>query len=270
MRSMRWLVVAAVVAAAGALTAAALAVAPWPGLARTVIAPGGKVHYVAERGGSSTALKTLRVGDNAVVASSTFDGVYGIPAVTSVGAAGGLSHDGRLLVLVEPPDYRSLRARSSFLVVSTAGLRLRSKLVLQGDFGYDALSPDARTMYLIQRVSASPVRYAVRAYDLRAKRLLPGAIVDKREPDEEMTGYAASRATSTRGTWVYTLYMRPAGEPFVHALNAAKGTAFCIDLPAMGDIWEARLRLANGERRLDVVRRGRTIARVDTRTMRVG
>jgi hypothetical protein len=117
------------------------------------------------------------------------------------------------------------------------------------------------------------VRYVVRAYDLRAQRLLPQAIVDKREPGETMRGYPVARATSPSGTWVYTLYTKEPGSSltFVHALNAAGRSAFCVDLPAWTggeDIWDARLELAGGTL---VVQHGSgsVFARIDTRTLRV-
>ena len=125
------------------------------------------------------------ISGKSVIASATFEGAYGIPAVTSAGRAGGLSPDGRLLVLVEPPSYNGLRSESRFLLVSTRGLSVADPIVLSGEFGFDAVSPDRRTLYLIQHVSGSDlVRYVVRAYDLRAKRLLARAIVDKRAPGE--------------------------------------------------------------------------------------
>jgi hypothetical protein len=276
MRIPRWVVVGAVVAVATVASGAALGAGPWPGLAQTVVDPAGQVRYVATRADGSTTVKARRVGDRALLASQTFDGAYGIPAVTSNGLAGGLSPDGRVLVLVEPPSYQGLREQSRFLVVSTDTLSLSSTIVLRGEFGFDALSPDGRTLYLVQHASrADLVSYVVRAYDLRARRLLPGAIVDRREPDETMRGYPVARATSPGGSWVYTLYSRGTStdKPFVHALNAARRTAFCIDLPskvAAGNVWSARLELANGGREL-VVRSGSgaAVARVDTKTLRV-
>src|SRR5439155_2401607 len=177
------------------------------------------------------------------------DGAYGIPAVTSNGLGGGLSPDGRLLVLAQPTDYEGLRAQSRFLLVSTSSLKLVRTIVLEGEFGFDALSPGSRTLYLIQHASVADLNsYRVRAYDLRAKQLLPRVIADKREPDVTMRGYPVARATSTGGGWVYTLYDRPDAQPFIHALNAAEGIAACIDLelPARTDVWSARLELAAG------------------------
>jgi hypothetical protein len=270
MRTLRWLVLGAVVLVAMSASGAALGVGPWPGLAPSVAASSGDVRYTATRAHGSTTVKAIRGGS--VIASATFAGAYGIPAVTSAGRAGGLSPDGRLLVLAEPPSYNGLRSESRFLLVSTGTLSRVGTIVLKGEFGFDAVSPDRRTLYLIQHVSRSDlVTYVVRAYDLRTNRLLARAIVDKREPDETMRGYPVARATSAGGQWVYTLYTRSpdGGQPFVHALNAAARAAFCIDLPRWpdGNIWAGRLELANDGRQL-IVRSGATaVARIDTATL---
>jgi hypothetical protein len=271
MRSPRWLILGAVLAIAMVAAGAARGVGPWPGLAPTVSTSSGDVRYTAVRAHGSTIVKAIRGGS--VIASAKFTGAFGIPAVTSAGKSGGLSPDGRLLVLAEPPTYEGLRSESRFLVVSTGSLSLRRTVVLSGEFGFDAVSPDRRTLFLIQHVSSDDlVRYVVRAYDLRAKRLLSGAIVDKRAPAEAMRGYAIARATSPGGAWVYTLYTRgPDGRhPFVHALNATARTAFCIDLPGIpagDDLWSSSLVL-NG-RQLVVYTAGAIVARIDTRSLRV-
>jgi hypothetical protein len=270
---MRLLLLALAVAAAAISAGAALAVGPWPGLAQTVVAPtGDHVRFTAVRADGATTLRA-RGADGGTLAAATFAGDYGIPAVTSTGVAGGLSPDGRLLVLAEPPSYQRLRDRSSFLLVSTKTLSLVRKLVLRGELGFDAISPDGRTLYLIQHASRSDLfSYAVRAYDLRTQRLLPHAIVDRREPDEAMKGFPVARATSPHGTWVFTLYLRTAGKPFVHALNAAARTAFCIDLPSavpIGDMTDARLVLSARKQQLLVRDGSDVVARIDTKTMRV-
>jgi hypothetical protein len=274
MRIPRWPVLGAALVTATVVSGTALGVGPWPGLARTVRAPSGDVRYSATRAASTTTVKAVNGGS--VVTSAAFDGAYGIPAVTSTGLAGGLSPDGHLLVLAEPPSYEGLRERSRFLVLSTDTLSQVAAIVLGGEFGFDAISPDRGTLYLIQHVSGRDlVRYVVRAYDLRAGRLVPGAIVDKRAPGEAMRGYPVARATSARGAWVYTLYNRAGagGRPFVHALNAAGRSAFCIDLPrwpSTTNIWNARLALTGGDRWLTVrAPGGVTVARIDTKTLRL-
>ena len=270
----RWAVLGAALVAATTITGAALAVGPWPGLARTVAAPSGDGRYSATTANGTTTVKAIGAGG--VIASATFDGAYGIPAITSTGVAGGLSPDGRMLVLAEPPTYEGLRERSSFLVLATGSLSQVAAITLPGEFGFDAVSPDRRTLYLIQHTSSADlVRYAVRAYDLRARRLVPGAIVDKRAPDETMRGYPVARATSSKGAWVYTLYIRPTNGqmPFVHALNAAKRSAFCIDLPrwrGRTDEFGGGLRLTKDGRTLVVrTRNGAIAATIDTRTLLV-
>lgn len=206
-----------------------------------------------------------------VVAEVTLDGAWGIPAVTSTGLGGGLSPDGRLLVLGEPPTYGGLRSRSTFLVLSARTLTIERTVVLPGEFGFDALSPGGRTMYVIQhRSRADLVSYVVRAYDLVRNRLLPGTIVARGETGS-MRGYPISRATGTRGSWVYTLYTPGRGDPFIHALNTVKRSAVCIDLPGVAprDIWSTRLALSADGQRLRVESDGRAIASVDVKTLRL-
>jgi hypothetical protein len=48
-----------------------------------------------------------------------------------------------------------------------------------------------------------------------------------------MRGTAAARVMSADGRWAYTLYTRPKGAPFVHALDTERRTAACIDLPGV-------------------------------------
>jgi hypothetical protein len=207
-----------------------------------------------------------------VVAKTTVDGAYGIPAVTSTGLAGGLSPDGRLLVLAEPTNYQELREKSRFVVLTTKPLAVRETVVLPGEFGFDALSPDRRTLYLLRHASTSDLNaYEVRAYDLRESRLLERVIVAKGE-SATMRGYPAARATSSSGAWVYTLYSRQNGDPFIHALNAARRSAVCIDLPwhaSFSDAFEARLALSPDGRKLVVWSSGAAVATVDTKTFAV-
>ncbi len=249
---------------------AAVAVGPWPGLARSVSPANGSLRYVAARVGSTTRLTEMR--DGRVLRSASVAGSFGIPAVTVDGEAGGLSADGRTLVLAQPPAYESPRTLTRFVIVSTAALRPRT-IALRGDFGYDALSPNGRLLYLIQHRALGDASYSVRAYDLRAGRLLPRVIADKRELETTMHGFPVARATSADGTWVYTLYRRSNAVPFVHALNARRAYALCIDLPrAVADqwIWSALLELTDRGAHL-VVRLATNpqAFTIDTRTMRV-
>jgi hypothetical protein len=194
----------------------------------------------------------------------------GVPQVANDGTAGGLSRDGRVVALARW-DPRPQRAMSRFLIVSTRSFRIWRRITLKGNFAFDALSPGARTLYLIEQVSANDLtRYRVRAYDLALQRLLPRVVADRRQASWTMQGYPLTRAASADARWVYTLYQQPGGYPFVHALDSVGRTAVCIGLPWRGnrDIAPTlHLRLDHGPPRLLVeTRRGRALFAIDTRT----
>jgi hypothetical protein len=156
-------------------------------------------------------------------------------------------------------------------VLDAASLRLRRVVRLRGDFSFDALSPDGRSIYLIEYLSRrDPARYAVRVFDLRAGRLQRAPIVDPREPDERMNGLPITRATSADGRWAYTLYDGAGAHPFVHALDTARGAAACIELDSLAgfeDLYGLRLRVAGDE--LSVRDGAHAVAVIDRSTLRV-
>jgi hypothetical protein len=196
-------------------------------------------------------------------------GSWGIPMVT-YRDAGGISRDGRLLVL----QSTAVGPSTSFLVLDTHGYRVRKRFTLRGTYSFDALSPDGSRLYLIDRVDASVdlSRYVVKAYDLEASRLLPGRIADRTQKGWVMQGDAATRTTSLDGRWVYTLYTNPGGTPFVHVLDTTRGVAHCIGIPwsspDQGGLLNVVLTLHGG--RLAVHwRSGRQWLDVDTASWRV-
>jgi hypothetical protein len=147
-----------------------------------------------------------------------------------------VSADGRTIVLTTYP----WDPRARFVVLSAQYLDHERVVTLKGVWSFDAISPHAGTLYLIESIGS---RYLVRAYDLRRGRLLKGAIADRRE-EGPMTGSPITRATTRDGRWAYTLYLRGNGTGFVHALDTVGRVAVCIDLPwrAMDSwAWGARL-----------------------------
>ena len=265
-----------------ALTLAPVATAdgggPSPGVNQGwdgVTASGLGVRYVTVTVGTDTSLEMIRKRDGRVVNFMPLTGTWGIPAVANDGSSGGLSTDGRTLVLADASAPNApLRSQSSFLVVDTKRWRVAQPIFLNGDFAFDALSPHASKLYLIQHVSAVDLtRYIVRAYDLSTGRLLPGAIADRTQRGWVMQGYPVSRATTVDGRWAYTLYRNDGGYPFIHALDTVRGTAHCIGLPWNGtqdSIFNVRLSLGDGGQRLVAHwRNGTPIFTVNTQTFRL-
>ena len=116
---------------------------------------------------------------------------------------------------------------------------------------FDAISPDGSTIYAVQYADLS--HYSVRAIDTVSGRVSAAPIVDKREPDEEMRGSPMTRAWGAGRAWAYTLYAKPNGTAFVHALDTKRREALCLDLPwrAVGDgIGKVRLQVSADGRSL--------------------
>lgn len=85
-----------------------------------------------------------------------------------------------------------------------------------------------------------------------------------------MQGVPLTRAMSADGRFAYTLYERPTAPPFIHALDTARGTAACIDLPSLagGNLSGARLAPPAGARPLVVRVRGLAPLAVDVAARR--
>jgi hypothetical protein len=222
------------------------------------VSPNGAVRFGAFATRTGTVLSKTSVSGGRVKRATVLQGRWEVPVVANDFTAGGLSADGSTLVLRRTPT--TYPARSTLFGVLGAGhLGLRRTFELKGKWNFDAISPDASTLYLIQTPNPNRPRYAVRAYDLRAHRLLPDPIVDPSEPDEPMQGYPITRTTGPGGRWEYTLYA--GGEhPFVHALDTVRRTSLCLDLPARVErrIWQNKLVLRGD--RVEVVRRGKVVA----------
>lgn len=250
---MTFMKLAVVALAALALAAPAAAVGPWPGTVSRVAG-----YRVASDGTTTRLHAGKRV--------ARLPGAWRIPAITSTQVPGGLSPDGRLLVLVQGNDAATqLRHRSSFLVVSTRTLVPRPVIVLPGEFGYDAVSADGRTLYVIEHRDTTNLNaYVVRAYDLVRRRLYPEPVVAKGE-GTTMRGYPVARVTTASGSWVYTLYWREDGTTFVHALDTVQRRAVCLDLSwTTQQAWGARLTLSADGKHLEVGANGRLIETVAT------
>jgi hypothetical protein len=225
------------------------------------------IRYVALNAGArNTMVAAVSIRNGNVTRWAYLKGSYGIPAVAWDWSTGGLARDGRRLILVSAPGNWT-----RFVVLHPKTLRVRSQFSLRGSWAFDALSPGGSLMYLIQyrgRPSAVNQSYAVRAYNLNTHRLYAGAIVDRREPDEKMTGQPVTRVEP--GAWAYTLYSRQGRRPFVHALDTVHRRAFCVDLPWRNSArWISLVKMRVRGSELLMRRDGKVIARVDRKTFEV-
>jgi hypothetical protein len=218
----------------GALVAVASASGAFPGPyavqgGNGTMSKDGSLRFVATGKGGTTLVGAYSTSEgSAPLRSATVPGSYGVPVLTPDGPGEGLFHDGSSLVL----QSMGIHPSTEFVVLRTNDLSTRDVLSLPGTFGYDAVSPDGTRLYFIQHSSVQDIQhYIVRAYDLRAHKLLPGRIADKTQKNWVMQGWAVSRVTSPNGRWVYTLYANPGGTPFIHALDTVKGIAHCVGIP---------------------------------------
>jgi hypothetical protein len=225
----------------------------------------GSIRYAALPAGHGTLIEKLALNGGRPLRFHYFKGQAGVPMIAMDGTAGGLSQDASTLVLGRPRTAYPAR-RSTLYVVNARHLNVRRRITLNGDFSFDAISPDGRTIYLTQLRGQSFLDYAIRAFDTRTWRLLPKPVVDRKEPDEQMAGLPLTRVMSPDGRFAYTLYTG-GKQPFIHALDTVGRSAKCIDLPPVPDAASVRLRLSG--RHLTVVADGNPIAVVNTSTRQV-
>lgn len=241
----------------------------WNGVA----APNGKLRFVALHAGAKTTVAALRIRGGTVLRHRSIPGTFGVPLVAFDGSSAGLAHDGRTLVLSSLPVQPVPGATSRFAVLNAASLRLRQLITLRGAWSFDALSPDGGKLYLVEHVTGNDPRYRVRAYDLERGRLQREAVIDPRQGGRSMTGEPVTRLHGPGGVWAYTLYRKPGGLPFIHALDTSTAKALCIELPWKGNqdaLWGVRMVMHADGRTLELrqPRVGR-LAMVDTKRFTV-
>jgi hypothetical protein len=228
----------------------------------------GKERIVAVPSVGWTTIQVVQRNGGRVVRWMNLEGSWGIPLVAFDGSSGAVQPDGRTLVIATWPA-RSLGATTSFAFVDIKKLRVLKKIHVRGSFSFDALSPDGRYLYLVQYVSQVNNRYRVRAYDVKADKLLPRIVSDRRSWETTMEGQPIAR--TNRDGWAYTLYAG-VGRPFIHALDTRHVEAVCIDLPWESSpqrIYEYRLHWNRDGHLVVRGRNGRALAVVDRRSFRV-
>jgi DNA-binding beta-propeller fold protein YncE len=162
---------------------------------------------------------------------------YRLPNIAFQGPTAGISPNGQWLALTQNSPSPSgggqgggTSVTTNFLVGSSSLTDSFKTIHVNGDFVFDALSNDGKSLYLIQKMTDAN-HYRVRLYDVGAGSLTPQVVADKRESNEPMNGIRGDSVADPTGNYVYTVYIRQAG-PFIHALPLDQQFAWCIDLPS--------------------------------------
>jgi hypothetical protein len=171
---------------------------------------------------TGTAQHTLELG-----------GPYKLPFATLSGLPGGLSPNGRWLVLeaFDAPVIAPATA-THFVLVDTSYAIAAKRIDLAGYFEFDAVSSDGQRIYMIQSLSNGT--YHVRLFNVGQGLLDPTIIFDKTDGTSAMSGLKLSSVASRDGHWLYSLYLRKDKGAFIHALSLDGNLAFCLDLPGLG------------------------------------
>jgi hypothetical protein len=247
-----------------------------PGLvqgAEGVVSPDGSVRFVTLATTRSTVVASIQAHTGRVVRSVPLRGFYGVPIVAWDNSTGGVSGDGRTLVLGSYGPPPGTPGVTRFVVLRASTLRIERRLALRGSWAYDAISPDGSKLFLIEYLAAGQnPHYRVRSLEVATGRLDAEPVVDRRDDEVLMRGQPVTRAAGGDGRWAYTLYARPRQGPFVHALDTSRSAAYCVDLPVrLSQVAQMQLRLRiAGKGRLLVIRRaGTPVVAVDTDTLDV-
>jgi hypothetical protein len=234
--------------------------------------PAEGIRYMTFPAGKGTVLAQMDTTSGQVLNSRMLPTRWSVPLVAYDLSTSGLSADGTTLVLIEPRRGFP-RKDTTFTVIGPKSLRTRDTFTLQGDFSFDALSPNGRWLYLVEYVARQdPFRYLVRVYDLERQRLRPEPIIDPREVGDVMRGMPLTRAYSPDGRFAYTLYDGAGEHPFIHALDTVERSARCIDLHSLMGfqrLGELRLDVSDGGGTIAVALDGKPVALVDTESNEV-
>ena len=203
-----------------------------------VPSPDWSTLYTAQQhfeiGKRATYVRALNVTTGQPIRQITLNDVFELPAVELDGGPGGLSPDGRWLVLQTSPYRRDGKWQSRFIVLDTAFKQTPRTVNLSGNYLFDAISNDGNGLFLIENIPPEdPTQYKVRLYDLTKGGMDPQVVADKTDT-EIMSGLRRTAIPSRDGEWLFSLYVRDSSGPFIHALNLKQRFAVCIDLPEQG------------------------------------
>jgi hypothetical protein len=195
---------------------------------------------------NASRLQVFDPAGNEIAATDLPNG-YQLPQTTFDGRAGGLSKNGRWLVLNHfqspapaapagtQPGVAQPPTRSSFLLVNTSTREIAHRVDLNGWYEFDGVDNAGHRLYLIHHFAEQPGKYEVAKYDF-VTREMQSPIVEKTGKLRVMEGNRVSTLTDAGGHWQYSLYRGGREGAFIHSLNLDNdfATAWCVDLPGGG------------------------------------
>jgi len=194
-------------------------------------APDWSRYYTVTQLSGSARLSAIDPASGRTLAQTTIPADYTLPDFGYAGTSAGLSPNGQWLALTSQGKRAGGAVVSNFLVGATSLSEPFTRVQVDGNFSFDALSNDGKSLYLIQKMT-DPNHYQVRLYDIGAGSLVAQPVVDKREPNEPMEGIRGDSVADPNGNQVFTVYVRDGG-PFIHALPLLNQPfAWCVDLPS--------------------------------------
>jgi hypothetical protein len=205
-----------------------------------LLAAAGQRYVAASVSDDETTVTIYEPILGSVVERLVFDGAWELHGISATGAWLGLR---RIPTDAELASWAAGDSMQTDIAIVDAVSSDVSQIHLDGNFDIDGLSRTGSSLFLLQHVDqADATHYQIRLYDLASDTLDPNPLRDKREPDEEMTGYAWDGAASSDGQWLLTLYLNTReNTAFVHSLNLDNRYPVCIDLPsADGDMAKLR------------------------------
>src|SRR3954451_16358788 len=119
-----------------------------------VLSPDGSSRYVTFPNGRGTIVSRLRVNGGEVARYRRIDGRFVVPSIAYDNTTSGMSSDGRTLVLIRPRTTLGQK-RTRLVVVDPVRLVVKRRIVLGGDFSFDAISPDGAKLYLVNYLALS-------------------------------------------------------------------------------------------------------------------
>jgi len=150
-------------------------------------------------GATQTVVRQLEIGSGRELSSFTLDGTY--HAIWTDGGQTALSRDGRHLALSIYPYQQSGEWVTGLRVVDVGSGAIEATLDLkaQSTYGFVAMSPDGRSLYLNQFGEGAT---GLRVFDVPSSTLLPAtAIAGVRNQG----GFRPAPVFSQDGRWMFTL-----------------------------------------------------------------